>query len=391
MEIEFTPKIEDSFPLSPDAKQLMEQFRRERETKVLTLFFSDLVGSAELQTDHGNVLAAQMVHSHYGILRAVLAEIDGKEISTSGDSMLVVFAAPSDAVKFALLSQRLMRIEQRKTPLLPAMRCGIHHGQVVLQKDEGDQFDDVYGVQVSLAARIMSLAGPNQVLTSRAVFDDAKVILAHVTLPELGQTRWVIHGSYRFKGIRDAFEVCEIGEADHANFIAPSGSEKAERVETVHGNTRVIRRVVILLSILILTTLLATQVYFRSKTGIDPRTDERHLRLQEINHELESLAGIDDEIPNLDKLAKDYQKARDVIFGSEPSLVRAEAVRVLARLRQYDLEEDEKSIADKADELNNRLILIYPEEVYVAVRELFEAMKGRRDRLLRERNSLNAM
>ncbi len=55
------------------------------------------------------------------------------------------------------------------------MCAGVHQGQVVLEMDGrgADQFD-VYGLQVSTAARIMDLAQGDQVLLSRAVFDDSR-------------------------------------------------------------------------------------------------------------------------------------------------------------------------------------------------------------------------
>ena len=70
-------------------------------------------------------------------MRRSSADFDGREIKTAGDSMLIVFAAPSDAVKFALHVQRAMRGEQSAQPRLPAVRAGVHQGQVVLEKGGG--------------------------------------------------------------------------------------------------------------------------------------------------------------------------------------------------------------------------------------------------------------
>ena len=64
------------------------------------------------------------------------------------------------------------------------MRVGVHQGQVVLEMDRsGSGVADVYGLQVSTAARIMDLAQGDQILLSRAVFDDARAILSQDDFP----------------------------------------------------------------------------------------------------------------------------------------------------------------------------------------------------------------
>lgn len=214
--------------LSAEAREALEQFRRAHETLVLTIFFSDLVGSTRIQTELGNLRAADLVQRHYGLMRRVLADFDGREIKTAGDSMLIVFAAPSEAVKFALHAQRAMRQERAATPGFPPMRAGIHQGQVVLEMDrQRADVVDVYGLQVSTAARIMDLARGDQVLLSRAVFDDARAILSTDDFPGFPPLSWRNHGLYRFKGVEDSHEVCEVGEEGLAALTPPGTSAKA--------------------------------------------------------------------------------------------------------------------------------------------------------------------
>ncbi len=185
--------------LSESERNALEEFRSSHETKVLTIFFSDLVDSTKLQVEHGNLTAARLVQHHYSLMRNTLKNFDGKEISTAGDSMLIVFLAPADAIKFALTTQQAMRRAQEREPLLPAMRCGVHQGQVVVQMDvDPTEISDICGVQVSTAARIMSLGAGNQILMSRAVFDDARTVLAHDQLHGFGEIHWISHGNYQF-------------------------------------------------------------------------------------------------------------------------------------------------------------------------------------------------
>ncbi len=219
--------------LSDGAREELEQYRRKHETLVLTIFFSDLVGSTRLQTELGNLRAAELVHRHYALMRHVLGSFDGREIKTVGDSMLIVFAAPSEAVKFAVHAERAMRQERQAQPDTPPMRAGVHQGQVVLEMDrQGSDVVDVYGLQVSTAARIMDLAQGDQILLSRAVFDDARAILSTDDFPGFPSLAWRNHGPYRFKGVEDSHEVCEVGEEGCARLTPPPATAKGWPAET---------------------------------------------------------------------------------------------------------------------------------------------------------------
>lgn len=206
----------------------IESFRTAHETQVLTILLSDLEASTDLQSRLGNVEAARLVQQHRAIFRQVLVARDGQEVETAGDSFLAVFAAPSEAVRFALVMQAEMRKARQAAPALPAVRVGIHQGQVVVERhDEGGKAMDIYGLQVSTAARIMDLAKGGQVLCSRAVFDDARAILRADDLKELATVAWRNHGPYRFKGVEDSYEICEVGEEGQAPLAAPAATGKS--------------------------------------------------------------------------------------------------------------------------------------------------------------------
>ena len=83
------------------------------------------------------------------------------------------------------------------------------------------------GLQVSVAARIMDLGEGGQILCSRAVFDDARAILREVDFEGLGPVVWLNHGAYRFKGVDDSYEVCEVGEEGVGPLKAPGVSTKS--------------------------------------------------------------------------------------------------------------------------------------------------------------------
>jgi class 3 adenylate cyclase/tetratricopeptide (TPR) repeat protein len=214
--------------LSEAARQEIERFRIAHETRVLTILFTDLVGSTRLQDELGNVRAADLIRAHRAIVRAAVANVDGREVETAGDSFLIVFAAPSEAVKFALELQARTREGRTTEPMLPEVRVGIHQGQVAIEEHVGGAKPvDIYGLQVSTAARIMDLARGGQILCSRAVFDDARAILRGAEIRGARPLAWRNHGLYRFKGVEDTHEVCEVGEEGFAPLAAPGATAKS--------------------------------------------------------------------------------------------------------------------------------------------------------------------
>lgn len=205
-----------------------KQFCDTHKIQVLTILLTDLVGSTSQQQALGNVRAAELVKLHRKLFRDVLSGHDGQEVETAGDSFLAVFAAPSEGVRFALSLQQAMRVAQQETPELPSVRLGIHQGQIVVEHhDTGQKSMDVYGLQVSTAARAMDLAGDGQILCTRSVFDDARAILREDDLQGFSNVTWCNHGPYRFKGVDEAYEICEVGETDAVPPRRPPASSKS--------------------------------------------------------------------------------------------------------------------------------------------------------------------
>jgi WD40 repeat protein len=109
-------------------------------------------------------------------------------------------------------------------------RIGIHLGEVVIKEHETEaKAKDLYGLQVVTCARVMSLAQGGQILLTRGGFDSARQVLKGEDLAGVGPLSWVSHGPYLLKGIEEAVEVCEVGEAGQSPLAAPKTSEKAQR------------------------------------------------------------------------------------------------------------------------------------------------------------------
>jgi class 3 adenylate cyclase len=123
--------MEDQFPVG-QGKQL-EAFGRKHRTGVVTLLFTDMVGSTALKQQLGDGAAANLFRKHHDLIRETLQQFpQGEEVETAGDSFLLIFATPSDAVQFALLAGSRLRSLHPGPEGAGLDRIGIHVGEVVL-------------------------------------------------------------------------------------------------------------------------------------------------------------------------------------------------------------------------------------------------------------------
>ena len=134
----------------------------EERRATATILFTDIVDSTVIARDAGDVAFKRILAMHDDIVRSVLAGFGGRDIDTAGDSFLVVFDGAERAIRCGLaLVDALSAIQ------IP-IRVGIHSGEVVMSDDQ------VRGLAVHTAARVMAEAGPGQVLVSGGTRDLAE-------------------------------------------------------------------------------------------------------------------------------------------------------------------------------------------------------------------------
>lgn len=126
---------------------------------LVTVLFTDLVGSTAKAEELGDRRWHELLDRHYAVIRAELARFRGREVATTGDGMLAVFDGPARAVRCAWAITRGVR------SLGLEVRAGLHTGEVEIV-DGG-----VRGVAVHIGARVAALAAPNEVLVSQTVND----------------------------------------------------------------------------------------------------------------------------------------------------------------------------------------------------------------------------
>jgi len=160
---------------APHPEQVAAFFQKHR-TGLVTLVFTDLVDSTALLQKLGDQAGTTFLTQRRDIIRDKLKAIpEGEEIETAGDSFLLVFAKPSDAVRCALLVQARLRSFSEASDLPVQERIGIHLGEVVIHEGETEgKAKDLYGIQLATASRIMALAQGGQILISPAVHEEVE-------------------------------------------------------------------------------------------------------------------------------------------------------------------------------------------------------------------------
>jgi class 3 adenylate cyclase len=119
-----------------------------------TLLLTDLVDSTARAAELGDARWRQLLSEHFEAARAELERFGGREVSTTGDGLLATFDGPARALYCAAAIRRRARTAGIQ------VRAGVHVGEVELVGE------DVRGVTVHEAARIMATAGPDEILVS---------------------------------------------------------------------------------------------------------------------------------------------------------------------------------------------------------------------------------
>ena len=83
--------------LSPalERRAQVGEFQRKHRTGLLTMVFTDMVGSTKLKQDLGDSNAVSLIQRHHALVRKTLRSfVDAEEISTAGDAFFIVFVKP---------------------------------------------------------------------------------------------------------------------------------------------------------------------------------------------------------------------------------------------------------------------------------------------------------
>jgi class 3 adenylate cyclase len=124
-----------------------------------TVLFTDIVDSTRKATALGDTRWQALLQRHNIMVTGEVSRFNGKVVKNTGDGFLATFDGPTRGIQCAwaiVNSARDLGIE---------VRAGMHTGECVAGSD------DVSGVAVHIASRILDLASPGEVMVSNTVKD----------------------------------------------------------------------------------------------------------------------------------------------------------------------------------------------------------------------------
>jgi class 3 adenylate cyclase/pimeloyl-ACP methyl ester carboxylesterase len=121
------------------------------------ILFTDIVQSTERAAALGDSAWRNLLTTHDAMARTVVQQHNGRMVKTTGDGVLATFDGPGRAIRCALSLRDALR------SIGVDIRAGIHTGEVELIGD------DIAGIGVHIAARVLGASQPGEVFVSAVV------------------------------------------------------------------------------------------------------------------------------------------------------------------------------------------------------------------------------
>jgi class 3 adenylate cyclase len=132
----------------------------EPDRALAAILFTDIVSSTEQVSAMGDREWRNLLESHDVVARTLVEQHRGRLVHSSGamgDGILATFDGPGRAIRCA------RALADALDPLGVSIRAGLHTGEVEVRES------GIAGIGVHIAARVLSKAGPGEVVVSAAV------------------------------------------------------------------------------------------------------------------------------------------------------------------------------------------------------------------------------
>jgi class 3 adenylate cyclase len=153
-----------------------------------TVLFTDIVESTRRAAQLGDAEWTSALATHDRLVERHVNSWRGEVVKFTGDGALATFDGPARAIECACV------IRDAVEDIGLSIRVGLHTGEV--EKIDGD----IHGIAVHVAARIMSLAAPAEVLVSGVI---PPLVLG-------SRLRFDDRGSHELKGVPDLWPVLAV-------------------------------------------------------------------------------------------------------------------------------------------------------------------------------------
>lgn len=149
------------------------------DRQLATVLFTDIVGSTQRAAEAGDDAWSALLARHDELTRRYVAAFRGKVVKFTGDGVLATFDGPARAIRCACDLRDALAAERIQ------IRAGLHTGEVEFSGD------DVHGLTVHVAARVVATSDAGEVRVSSAV----------PTLVLGSKLQFEERGSYDLKGV----------------------------------------------------------------------------------------------------------------------------------------------------------------------------------------------
>jgi class 3 adenylate cyclase len=193
---------------------IREAMADELHEGVVTVMFTDVVGSTDLTNRLGDEAARRILEDHKAVVRECVAEHGGREIDSIGDGFMMAFGSPRRAVSCAVAIQRSLREHRRQDRYEEVrVRIGLNVGEV-LERD-GHPF----GAAINAARRVVDYAKGSEILVAEPV----KQLVG--TIPGVS---FRDRGRFRLKGFDERWRLYEVEWADGKPATRPVPKPRAQ-------------------------------------------------------------------------------------------------------------------------------------------------------------------
>jgi class 3 adenylate cyclase len=128
--------------------------------ETVTVMFADLVGHTALFESLGSEAVERLIDERVGMMKTQVARAGGRVVKTEGDAVMASFSSIRQAVSCAVEIQRSIDALEGGEAQMAPVRIGINSGEALKQDD------DLIGIAVIKAARVMAEAGGGEIYLS---------------------------------------------------------------------------------------------------------------------------------------------------------------------------------------------------------------------------------
>jgi class 3 adenylate cyclase len=197
----------------------------------LAVLFADITGSTRLYEKLGTARAMECVARCLKLMQGSALGCGGRVVQTIGDEVLCVFPTASAATRAAAEMQSRIALEEPAFGQRLQIHVGLQFGPVL------EQGDGVFGDCVNVAARMVKLAKPSQIIA-------AGECVEALTKPWKAQTRSI--GKLPVKGRQEEVDVYEVlwQQSEELTYMTGGDSSSRQkrqvRLRLAHGGRELV-------------------------------------------------------------------------------------------------------------------------------------------------------